>query len=194
MTKIIGPLTVGLFAFVFLAAADKPEMKLKVGDQAPSFTAKDADGKVWKSEDHFGKRNIVVYFYPAAMTGGCTKQACSYRDRLPSFNQLDAEIVAISGDEAENLKIFRQAHNLNFTLLADPDGEVARKFGVPVKEGGTIKQTVDGKDIELNRGVTAARWTYVVDKTGRIAYANPEVDAANDGEAVLAVLKELKPE
>jgi thioredoxin-dependent peroxiredoxin len=171
--------------------ADQPGMKLKVGDQAPSFTAKDADGNLWKSEDHVGKRNLVVYFYPAAMTGGCTKQACSYRDRLSSFKQSDAEIVAISGDETDSLKVFRQAHGLNFTLLSDPKGEVARMFGVPVKEGGTITQSVDGKDVELKRGVTAARWTYVIDKSGRIVYANSEVDAANDSEAVLAVLKEL---
>ncbi len=172
-------------------AADEP-VKLSVGEKAPSFTAKDADGNTWSSQDVVGKRLLVVYFYPAAFTGGCTKQACNYRDHLTDFKGMDAQVVAISGDEPETLKMFRKTHGLEFTLLADTDGSVARKFGVPVKQGGSIKQTIDGQEVTLNRGVTAARWTFVIDKEGKIAYVNSQVDAANDGQAVLATLKELK--
>ena len=180
-----------LFATVALAAADEP-VKLAVGDKAPSFSAKDADGRTWSSEGVVGKQFLVVYFYPAAFTGGCTKQACSYRDRLTEFKGVNAQIVAVSGDEPESLEMFSKTHGLGFTLLSDPEGAVAKKFGVPLKQGGSIKQTVGGQEVTLNRGVTAARWTFVIDKQGRIAYVNPQVDAVNDSEAVLATLKELQ--
>lgn len=190
--KILGFLSFALLvASAGLLAADEP-VNLNPGDKAPSFTAKDADGNTWNSQDVVGKSALVVYFYPAAFTGGCTKQACSYRDRLSEFKGSDAQIVAISGDEPETLKMFRKEHGLGFTLLSDPDGSVARKFGVPVKQGGSIKQTVDGQEVTLNRGVTASRWTFVIDKEGKIAYVNSQVDAAKDSEAVLAKLHELK--
>jgi len=189
--KILAFVGVALVLSSALLAADEP-VKLSVGDKAPSFAAKDADGNTWDSQDVVGKRTLVVYFYPAAFTGGCTKQACSYRDRLTEFKGMDAQIVAISGDEPETLKMFRKTHGLDFTLLSDADGSVARKFGVPLKQGGSIKQTVDGQEVTLNRGVTAARWTFVIDKEGKVAYVNSQVDAANDSQAVLATLKELK--
>ncbi len=187
----------GIFCFALviasagLFAADEA-VKLNPGDKAPAFTAKDADGNTWNSQEVVGKQSMVVYFYPAAFTGGCTKQACSYRDRLTEFKGMDAEIVAISGDEPETLKMFRKEHGLNFTLLSDPDGSVAQKFGVPVKQGGSIKQTVGGQEMTLNRGVTTSRWTFVIDKEGKIAYVNSQVDAAKDSEAVLATLQGLK--
>ncbi len=190
--KILGILSFALvIASAGLLAADET-VKLNVGDKVPSFTAKDADGNTWSSQDVMGKQSLVVYFYPAAFTGGCTKQACSYRDRLTEFKGMDAEIVAVSGDEPETLKMFRQEHGLNFTLLSDPDGSVAQKFGVTVKAGGSIKQTVGGQEMTLNRGVTTSRWTFVIDKEGKIAYVNSQVDAAKDSEAVLATLQGLK--
>ena len=177
------------------AAEGKEEKKpagLKPGDAAPVFDAKDDRGKVWKSADHVGKKVLVVYFYPAAMTGGCTKQACSYRDDRQALLDLGAEVVGVSGDTVEGQAIFKKAHGLNFTLLADEDGAVARGFGVPVGEGSSITRTVDDEEVILTRGVTAKRWTFVIGKDGKIAYKNREVKAAMDSEDILAVVKKLE--
>ncbi len=183
---------VAVLSLAVALGADPTSVKLNVGDKAPSFTAKDADGQEWSSADHVGKNFIVLYFYPAAMTGGCTKQACSYRDDLSQLRQAGAEVVGVSGDEVENLKAFRQVEHLNFTLLSDPDGSIAKKFGVPLREGGSINKTIEGQDKSYKRGVTASRWTFIIDKDGKIAYVNPQVDAPNDSKAVMAALNELK--
>jgi thioredoxin-dependent peroxiredoxin len=171
-------------------AAEQPA-GLKVGDQAPVFQARAADGTLWKSADHVGKRAVVVYFYPAAMTGGCTKQACSYRDQRTQLDQLGAAVVGVSGDRVANLQIFKAANRLDFPLLADSTGAVAKAFGVPLGEGGTITRPVDGQDVQLTRGVTAARWTFIVGKDGKIAFVETQVNAAGDGEAVVAALRKL---
>ena len=183
---------VAVLSLATALGADQSSVKLNVGDKAPSFSAKDADGNDWNSADHVGKKFIVLYFYPAAMTGGCTKQACSYRDDVSHFRQAGAEVVGVSGDEVENLKAFRQVERLNFTLLSDPDGSIAKKFGVPLRDGGSINKTIDGQDKTFKRGVTASRWTFIIDKDGNIAYVNPQVDAPNDSKAVMAALEQLK--
>ena len=107
-----------LLPFISSFTTDK-DKQLKIGDKAPIFEAFDEDGKSWKSADYVRKKIMVVYFYPAAMTGGCTKQACSFRDDKSNLEELDVEVIGISGDDPANLKIFRKAHDLNFTLLAD---------------------------------------------------------------------------
>src|SRR5438093_13436994 len=90
-----------------LRAADK--VNLNVGDKAPTFTAKDDQGKDWNSADHIGKKVIVVYFYPADMTGGCTRQACGYRDEMKNIEGKGVEVVGISGDSVENHPFFKEA-------------------------------------------------------------------------------------
>lgn len=173
-----------------LFAEDKVD--LKVGDAAPKFESTDDAGKPWKSEDYVGKKVVVVYFYPADLTGGCTKQACGFRDDMAKLKEQGVEVVGVSGDSAKNHQIFKKVHDLNFTLLADEKGDVAKAFGVPLKPGGTIKQTIDGKEVELTRGVTAARWTFVIDKEGKIALKNTEVKAADDSKAILKLLADTK--
>jgi peroxiredoxin Q/BCP len=163
--------------------------ELKTGDKAPGFTAKADDGTTWNLSDHIGDKNIVVYFYPAAMTGGCTKQACAYRDFSSDIKSAGALVVGISGDNVDGLKIFKKAYDLNFTLLSDESGKIAQKFGVPIKDGGTIDREVDGKTVELTRGATASRWTFIIDKNGKIIYKNEDVDATKDTEEVLKFLK-----
>ena len=165
--------------------------ELMVGSVAPEFECKGDDGKVWKSSDHYGQKIVVVYFYPAAMTGGCTKQACAFRDDKEELTKKGVEVVAVSGDEVEGLQLFKKVNNLNFTLLADTDGAVAKKFGVPVQAGGTIEREVDGKVHKLTTGVRAARWTFVIDKSGKIAHKETKVDAPGDSKAVLAVAEKL---
>lgn len=173
-----------------LFAEDKVD--LKVGDAAPKFESTDDAGKPWKSEDYVGKKVVVVYFYPADLTGGCTKQACGFRDDMAKLKEQGVEVVGVSGDSAKNHQIFKKVHDLNFTLLADEKGDVAKAFGVPLKPGATIKQTIDGKEVELTRGVTAARWTFVIDKEGKIALKNTEVKAADDSKAILKLLADKK--
>jgi peroxiredoxin Q/BCP len=176
-----------------MARADEPEsVNLKAGDTAPLFECKADDGSVWKLADHLGKRVVVVYFYPAAMTGGCTRQACAFRDDMEALRKSGVEVVGVSGDEVFGLQLFKKVHGLNFTLLADTDGAVARKFGVPLRAGGEITREVDGQTHVLKRGVTAARWTFVIDKNGKIAMKNTQVDAANDSRAVAEFVARLQ--
>jgi len=164
---------------------EKNEVVIGVGDQAPQFEAIDDNGMKWKSEDHIGRKILVVYFYPADLTGGCTKQACGFRDDSAELEKAGITVVGVSGDSPENHQLFRKIHSLNFTLLADQDGQVARAFGVPVREGATIMRTIDGVEKSLTRGVTASRWTYVIGLDGRILYKNTSVDAAADSKSVL---------
>ena len=175
--------------FVMTAITLSGQHGLSVGDKVPLFKATADDGSTWDIRKFIGKDYIVVYFYPAAMTGGCTKQACSYRDHQESLKSADAIVVGISGDKIENLKLFRQAENLNFPLLSDDKGEIARTFGVPLSEGGSIKRTVGGSEHELVRGITAKRWTFIVGKDGKIIYKNEAVNAEKDSDEVLSFLK-----
>ncbi len=161
---------------------------LEKGDKVPSFSAIDENGDAWELSDQHADY-LVIYFYPAAFTGGCTKQACSYRDNDAAFKLLNAQVIGVSGDEYENLQKFKEFHNLNFTLLSDVDGKIAELFGVPTREGNTIEKEVDGKTLQLTRGVTTSRWTYVVDRNGKLVYKDEDVQAATDYEAVLKEIK-----
>ena len=80
---------------------------LNVGSEAPIFSLLDENGERWHSGDFLNKKNILIFFYPAAMTGGCTKQACAYRDDLVEWKSRDFEIVGISGDKSANLKLLK---------------------------------------------------------------------------------------
>jgi peroxiredoxin Q/BCP len=162
---------------------------LEVGDQAPAFEALDDHGKSWKSESFRGKKLLLVYFYPAAMTGGCTKQACAFRDDKAKWSERNVEVIGVSGDQSKNLALFKQAEGLNFTLLADSDGKVAKAFGVPAGKGGSIDRFVKGEKFTLNRGVTTKRWTFLVSKDGQVLYKNDKVQAAQDSSVVLDFLK-----
>jgi thioredoxin-dependent peroxiredoxin len=176
----------------FLAMASfnaSAQQSLSVGDKAPLFKAVADDGSTWDLSKQIGKDYIVLYFYPGAMTGGCTKQACAYRDKQSDLNSVDATVVGISGDKVENLKLFKKAENLNFTLLSDEKGDIARSFGVPVSDGSTFKKTIGESEFEIVRDVTARRWTFIVDKSGKIIYKNDAVNAEKDSEEVIAFLK-----
>ncbi len=166
---------------------------LKVGDDAPKFEVMDDQGRPWKSSEHFGKKIVVVYFYPADMTGGCTAQACGYRDNLGKLADQDVEVVGVSGDSVENHRLFKIAHDLTFTLLADEQGEVAKKFGVPVTEGEkTVKATIAGIERLLKRNVTTKRWTFVIDREGKIAYKDDSVQAKADPEKILVAVQAIR--
>ena len=143
------------------------QKNLSVGDNVPLFKATADDGSAWDISKFIGKDYIVIYFFPGAMTSGCTKQACAYRDHQDALTSADAIVVGISGDKPENLKLFRQAESLNFPLLSDEAGNIAKSFGVPVGEGAAIKRTVEGVEHELVRDITIKRWTFIVGKDGK---------------------------
>jgi thioredoxin-dependent peroxiredoxin len=181
-----------VFAVLVMGFGMKAARAVDVGEKAPAFEATDDKGQPWKSTDHIGKGVLVVYFYPAAMTGGCTKQACAFRDDMKDLTEKGIEVVGVSGDAVPNLKFFKDAHQLNFTLLSDEKGKIAKAFGVPVKKGGSIKREINGQTEVLKRGVTASRWTFVIDKEGKIIAKNMKVNPADDAKDVIKAVEPKK--
>lgn len=181
--------TVIFLVLVIAFAANGFSQELNVGDKAPAFKTLADDGSTWNVNDYVGDKFIVVYFYPAAMTGGCTKQACAYRDFKNKIASANAVVVGVSGDNVEGLKLFKKAHDLNFPLLSDESGEIATRFGVPMRDGGTITREIEGQNFDLVRANTPARWTFIIDKNGKIAYKNTSVDVSKDTEEILEFIK-----
>jgi thioredoxin-dependent peroxiredoxin len=169
-------------------AEDKPVDKpfeLAVGDPAPVFETSDDQGNGWKARDHYGKKWVVLYFYPGDFTPGCTAQANAFRDAMNKLTDRGVEVVGVSGDSVKTHELFKKAQKLNFTLLSDEDGTLARQFGVPVGKGADVKaKDADGKPIGFKRAATASRWTFVVGKDGKIAYKNTKVLPAQDAKAI----------
>lgn len=177
-------------AAVELEAAEP--VNLQVGDPAPQFEALDDTGKLWKSSDHVGKKILVVYFYPADCTGGCTAQAKGYRDDWEKLAAAGVEVVGVSGDTVRNHQLFKKKENLNFTLLADTEGKVAQAFGVEYTPGEkSVKAVIDDKEEVLVRTLTTKRWTFVIGKDGKILSKNTNVKAAEDSKAVLELVAKL---
>ncbi|MDT5288998.1 MAG: thioredoxin-dependent peroxiredoxin [Mycobacterium sp.] len=142
-----------------------PTPRLEVGDKAPAFSLSDADGNTVKLSDYKG-RKVIVYFYPAASTPGCTKQACDFRDSLAELNEAGLAVVGISPDKPAKLTKFRDAEGLTFPLLSDPDREVLTAWGA------YGEKTMYGKKVQ---GVI--RSTFVVDEKGAIEVAQYNVKA-----------------
>lgn len=169
------------------------EKELKVGDAAPKFEAVDDAGKKFSSDSLKGKI-AVVYFYPIATTGGCTKQACGYRDQLGKLKEKGVEVVGVSGDSPVGLKLFKGLHDLNFTLLSDEKGDVAKAFGVPTSgKGRTMKvKNKEGSDVEWQVGTVTQRYTFVMDKEGKIVSKEKVGDAGGDAKKVSEIVEKLK--
>ncbi|MBP2451128.1 thioredoxin-dependent thiol peroxidase [Mycolicibacterium lutetiense] len=142
-----------------------PTPRLEVGDTAPAFSLPDADGNVVKLSDYKG-RKVIVYFYPAASTPGCTKQACDFRDSLAELKGAGLDVVGISPDKPEKLAKFRDKEELTFPLLSDPSREVLTAWGA------FGEKTMYGKTVQ---GVI--RSTFLVDEKGKIAVAQYNVRA-----------------
>ncbi len=191
MRRFLFSLAIALTALATSVSAQ--EKKVKVGDKAPAFSAPDETGKTFDSKDVVGKKVVVLYFYPADFTGGCTKQACGYRDETVKLK--DVVVLGVSGDSVKTHALFKKDHMLPFTLLADEKGEVAKAFGVPVKVGefkATGKDSA-GKAIELVRSASAERYTVVIDKSGKIADVHAVgKGAAEDPKRVTKIVENLK--
>ena len=163
-----------------------------LGEKVTNFSTLDQDGNKWTLKSNLKKSEyLVIYFYPAAFTGGCTAQACSYRDQKGELAKVGASVAGVSGDAPETLKLFALEHSLNFTMLADESGELASIFGVPHGQGGTINREIKGASLDLTRGTTIQRWTFILDNTGTLIYKDTEVDASGDSSKVLEFLSSL---
>ncbi|GAA4982880.1 thioredoxin-dependent thiol peroxidase [Yinghuangia aomiensis] len=151
--------------------------RLTTGDTAPAFTLKDADGNEISLASHHG-RKVIVYFYPAALTPGCTKQACDFTDNLALLADAGYDVLGISPDKPEKLGKFRDKESLKVTLLSDPDKATLTAYGA------FGEKTMYGKKVT---GVI--RSTFVVDEDGKIEHAWYNVRATGH---VAKLLKDLK--
>jgi peroxiredoxin Q/BCP len=175
-----------------LSGALAGEQKVKVGDKVPSFKSVDENGKAWKSTDVVGKKILVLYFYPADFTGGCTAQACGFRDDVEKLGSQGVEVVGVSGDSVKTHQMFKEHHKLNFTLLADEKGALAKVFGVPVKKGGKSPAIdASGSKVDMDRGVTIMRYTVVIDKNGTVAAIDEVKNAGGDAKRIADFVKKL---
>jgi thioredoxin-dependent peroxiredoxin len=143
-----------------------PTQRLEVGDKAPAFSLTDADGNKVSLADYRGGK-VIVYFYPAASTPGCTKEACDFRDNLRELNEAGLDVVGISPDKPEKLAKFRDEEALTFPLLSDPDRKVLTAWGA-YGEKKMYGKTVQG----------VIRSTFVVDEKGKIGVAQYNIRAA----------------
>jgi peroxiredoxin Q/BCP len=139
--------------------------RLTPGDPAPDFTLQDADGNAVSLAGHRG-RKVIVYFYPAALTPGCTKQACDFTDNLAVLAAAGYDVIGISPDPPAKLAAFRDRESLKVTLASDPDRSVLASYGA-YGEKTNYGKTVTG----------VIRSTVVVDESGTVAHAFYNVKA-----------------
>ncbi|MEU3985914.1 thioredoxin-dependent thiol peroxidase [Streptomyces sp. NPDC026672] len=150
--------------------------RLQPGDVAPAFSLSDADGNEVTLEEHKG-RKVIVYFYPAALTPGCTKQACDFTDNLDVLAGAGYDVVGISPDKPEKLARFRDKESLRVTLLADPDKAVLEAYGA------YGEKKLYGKTV-----VGVIRSTVIVDEQGKVERALYNVKATGH---VAKIIKDL---
>jgi peroxiredoxin Q/BCP len=152
----------------------------KIGNMAPAFTLPDQDGNKVSLKQFRGEKNVVLYFYPKAMTPGCTNQACGIRDSRKALQKVDTVVLGVSPDPVARLGKFIEKQDLNFTLLSDEDHAVADKYGAwgPKKFMG---REFDG----------ILRTTFIIGKDGRLKHVMEKVNTKTHNEDVLALIAEL---
>src|SRR6218665_2888071 len=138
-------------------------MAIQVGDKCPPFSLKNQDREQISSNELIGRKLVVLYFYPKDETGGCTAEACSFRDAYEEFKDADCEVVGVSRDSVESHKNFAEKNRLTLTLLSDEGNQLRKTFGVP----------------RAALGLIAGRVTYIIDLNGTIRHihnslSNPE--------------------
>ncbi|MGB3771704.1 MAG: thioredoxin-dependent thiol peroxidase [Rhodococcus sp. (in: high G+C Gram-positive bacteria)] len=151
--------------------------RLAAGDAAPALSLSDADGNTVSLADYAGKR-VVVYFYPAAGTPGCTKQACDFRDSLAQLNEAGLDVLGVSPDKPAKLAKFRDQEGLTFPLLSDPEKSTLEAWGA-FGEKSMYGKTVTG----------VIRSTFVVGEDGAIEVAQYNVKATGH---VAKLIRDLK--
>ena len=148
---------------------------LEIGVQAPEFSLPDQNGFVHSLADYRGKK-VILYFYPKDMTGGCTSQACNFRDRYPQIRAKGAVVLGVSRDSVESHKRFEEKHGLPFSLLADENLEVITAYDV-------LKPGKDGKPTK-----SLIRSTYLIDEEGVIIQAIGSVKPKENAGQMLEML------
>ena len=145
---------------------------IAVGERAPEFTGKLADGRALRLQDFRGRRHVVLYFFPKDFTPGCTREACSFRDRRAEVAGLDAEVIGVSLDTPEKHAQFAEAHQLPYPLVSDRSGQIAAAYGVarlggwlPTKrvtfvidKDGVVQQVIQS-ELNINRHIDEAMHT-----------------------------------
>ena len=149
------------------------------GKKAPTFSLKDQQGKTHRLGDYEG-RPVVLYFYPKDDTPGCTAEACAFRDLLPKFKPGKAVVLGISILDERSKARFAAKYELNFPLLADPDHEIAEKYGA------WQQRSMYGRSY-----MGVARTTYLLDATGKVARRWDKVKVDGHAEEVLAAVNAL---
>jgi thioredoxin-dependent peroxiredoxin len=150
-----------------------------IGEKAPSFAALGTGGKKVSLKDFFGRKNLVLYFYPKDGTPGCTMEACDFRDLCGDFEGGDTVILGVSRDSLESHEAFSRKHRLPFLLLSDPGSEVAKAFGV------------FGRKSFMGREFFGVhRTTFVIDKQGIVRKIFPRVKVKGHPAEVLAFVQD----
>lgn len=152
---------------------------LEAGQDAPDFTLPDQDGNEVTLSELRGQ-TVVLYFYPRADTPGCTTQACGVRDRGDEYGKAGARVIGVSPDSVESVRKFADKYDLDFTLLADADHQVAERYG-----------TWGEKSMYGKKYWGVRRATFVIDPDGRIAKVFPKVSPKAHDDLVLEALADL---
>lgn len=152
----------------------------KVGNNAPAFSLKNQDDKTVSLKDFKGKKNVVLYFYPKAMTPGCTTQACGIRDTKAKLSRQDTVVLGVSPDPVKRLAKFRDKEKLNFDLLSDEDHKLAEKYGV-----WGLKKFMGREYMGVNR------ISFIIGKDGKLKHIMDKVKTKTHHDDVLNLVKAL---
>lgn len=152
----------------------------KIGNMAPAFTLLDQDGNKVSLKQFRGEKNVVLYFYPKAMTPGCTVQACGIRDSKKELARLDTVVLGVSPDPVARLGRFIEKQDLNFTLLSDEDHAVTEKYGC-----WGLKKFM-GREF-----MGVLRTTFIIGKDGRLKHVMDKVKTKTHHDDVIALIGEL---
>ncbi|MCY4532723.1 MAG: thioredoxin-dependent thiol peroxidase [Gammaproteobacteria bacterium] len=152
----------------------------QVGQLAPAFMLPNHEGEMVSLEDFRDSKNVVLYFYPKAMTPGCTVQACGIRDTRSELSERQAVVLGVSPDPIKRLVNFRQKQDLNFDLLSDQDHSIAEKYGV-----WGLKKFMGREYMGINR------ITFIIGKDGKLKHVMEKVKTKTHHDDVLDILAEM---
>ncbi|MEH6517728.1 MAG: thioredoxin-dependent thiol peroxidase [Halioglobus sp.] len=152
----------------------------KVGNLAPAFTLLDQEGEKVSLKQFRDKKNVALYFYPKAMTPGCTVQACGIRDSKKALAKLDTVVLGVSPDPVARLGKFIDKQDLNFTLLSDEGHAITEKYGC-----------WDLKKFMGREFMGVLRTTFIIGKDGRLKHVMNKVKTKSHHDDVMALIKDL---